>query len=130
MWRVESRGWRVGVEMRPFEKLEVWQQSMRLVKAIYDLTKAFPKDEIYGLTSQMRRAAVSIPSNIAEGSARAGRKEYAYFINIAKGSLAELDTQLKIAVMLGYSSEKEEINENIDHLGRLLTGLFNKWNKE
>ncbi|MCF8345876.1 MAG: four helix bundle protein [Bacteroidales bacterium] len=116
--------------MRPFEKLEVWQQSMRLVKAIYDLTKDFPKDEIYGLTSQMRRAAVSIPSNIAEGSARAGRKEYAYFINIAKGSLAELDTQLKIAVMLGYSSEKEEINENIDHLGRLLTGLFNKWNKE
>lgn len=103
---------------------------MQVVKAVYDVTRGFPKDEIYGLTSQMRRAAVSIPSNIAEGSARDGRKEYAYFLNVAKGSLAELDTQLKIAEMLGYTNKNEEINETMDHLGRLLTGLYKKWNNK
>jgi len=109
------------------EKLEAWQQAMHLVKSIYDITKAFPKDEIYGLTSQMRRAAVSIPSNIAEGAARSGTKEYAHFINIARGSLAELDTQYKIAQMLGYCEPSESIKENMNYLGRLLTGLHKKW---
>lgn len=99
---------------------------MQLVKSVYALSKNFPKDEVYGLTSQMRRAAVSIPSNIAEGSAREGRKEYAYFLNIAKGSLAELDTQLQIAVMLGYATPNEEVNKTIAHVGRLLTGLYKK----
>ncbi len=116
--------------MRPYENLDAWKKSMQVVKAVYDVTRGFPKDEIYGLTSQMRRAAVSIPSNIAEGSARDGRKEYAYFLNVAKGSLAELDTQLKIAEMLGYTNKNEEINETMDHLGRLLTGLYKKWNNK
>ncbi len=71
--------------MLPHEKLEVWQESMRLVKVVYEQTQSFPKEELYGLTQQMRRAAVSIPSNLAEGAAREGRKEYAHFISIARG---------------------------------------------
>lgn len=83
---------------------------------------------MFGLTQQMRRAAVSIPSNLAECAARNGRKEYAHFICIARGSLAELNTQIKIAQMLGYYTESEEVNKNLNHLGRLLTGLYKKWN--
>jgi len=74
---------------------------MRLVRIVYGITRTFPKEELFGLAAQMRRAAVSIPSNIAEGCARAGRKELAQFLNVAKGSLSELDTQLLIAVDLG-----------------------------
>lgn len=103
---------------------------MQLVKSVYAFSKNFSKDEVYGLTSQMRRAAVSIPSNIAEGSAREGRKEYAYFLNIAKGSLAELDTQLQIAVMLGYVTPNAQVNTTIDHAGCLLTGLYKTWNQD
>lgn len=109
------------------EKLDAWKEAMCLVKAIYELTQSFPREELYGLTQQMRRAAVSIPSNIAEGSARKGNKEYAHFISIARGSLAELETQYKIAQMLMYCEQSEKIDENINHLGRLLTGLHKKW---
>ena len=83
---------------------------------------------MFGLTQQMRRAAVSIPSNLAEGAARNGSKEYAHFISIARGSLAELNTQIQIAQMLGYYTETEETNKNLNRLGRLLTGLYKKWN--
>ena len=114
---------------RPHEKLEAWQQAMRLVKAIYGQTQSFPKEEMYGLTQQMRRAAVSIPSNIAEGAARHGAREYAHFISIARGSLSEIETQLQIAQMLGYCNESESLNENLDQLGRLLTGLYKKWSQ-
>ena len=100
---------------------------MQLVKHIYDLTRSFPKEELFGLTQQMRRAAVSIPSNLAEGAARNGAKEYLHFIGIARGSLAELDTQIQIARLLGYCQNSEAITENLDRLGRLLTGLHKKW---
>jgi len=113
--------------MLSHEKLEAWQQAMSLVKSMYELTKTFPKEEVYGLSQQMRRAAVSIPSNIAEGAARSGTKEYAHFISIARGSLSELDTQYKIAKMLEYCDSSESIKENINQLGRLLTGLHKKW---
>ena len=116
-------------EPRPHEKLEAWQQAMRLVKAIYGQTQSFPKEEVFGLTQQMRRAAVSIPSNLAEGAARQGAREYAHFISIARGSLSEIETQLQIAQMLGYCNESETINEILDQLGRLLTGLHKKWSQ-
>jgi four helix bundle protein len=85
-----------------FRDLRVWQAGMDLVVAIYRLTRAFPSEEQYGLSSQMRRAAVSIPSNIAEGHARDGTGEYLHHVSVAQGSLAELQTQLEIAGRLGY----------------------------
>lgn len=81
----------------PFEKLLVWKKAVDLVDVVYNLTRGFPKDELFGLTSQMRRAAVSIPANIAEGSQRSSQKEFAHFIQIAKGSLAELRTETYIS---------------------------------
>jgi len=128
---VGSGKWEVGSgrkEMgKPHERLEAWKVSMQLVKSVYDLTSSFPKEERYGLSQQMRRAAVSIPSNIAEGSGRNHPREYLQFVGIARGSLAELDTQLQLAVMLGYSPSDHVIFEIIDRVGRLLTGLHKKW---
>ncbi|UZJ41936.1 four helix bundle protein [Prosthecochloris sp. SCSIO W1101] len=114
--------------MLPHKKLKVWQESMHLVKTVYQLTQRFPQEELYGLTHQMRRAAVSIPSNLAEGAARESKKEYAYFISIARGSLSELDTQVKIAQMLGYVEDITDLDEQINQVGRLLTGIYKKWN--
>ena len=114
--------------MLSHKKLKVWQESMHLVKTVYQLTKRFPQEELYGLTHQMRRAAVSIPSNLAEGAARESKKEYAYFINIARGSLSELDTQVKIAQMLDYVEDITDLDEQINQVGRLLTGIYRKWN--
>ncbi|MEJ7746020.1 MAG: four helix bundle protein [Luteimonas sp.] len=88
---------------RPHERLDVWQDAMSLVEAIYRLTSAFPDSERFGLVSQMRRAAVSVPSNIAEGAARRSTLEYLRFLSIARGSLAELDTQISIASRLGFT---------------------------
>ena len=85
-----------------YRALVVWQKSIVLVKMVYQLTDSFPKDERFGLTSQMRRAAVSIPSNIAEGQARRTTGDYVRFVSNAEGSLAELDTQLTISIELGY----------------------------
>src|SRR4051794_34015351 len=85
-----------------FEDLFVWQKSMSLVTNVYSLTRTFPSDERFGLTSQMRRAAVSIPSNLAEGHARHTTKEYVLFVSNAEGSAAELQTQVCIAIELGY----------------------------
>ena len=106
-------------------KLEAWKASRERVKKVYLLTQVFPKEEMFGLTAQMRRAAVSIPSNIAEGAARTGEREFAQFLNIARGSLSELDTQLLIATDLGYSYIKnnDPVFELIDLVSRLLTGL-------
>ena len=88
-----------------YTKLGVWKDAISLVTNIYKLTENFPKSEIYGLASQIRRAAVSIPSNIAEGSARKSNKEYSQFLSISLGSIAELDTQLIIAKNLAYLEE-------------------------
>lgn len=121
--------WAVGGD-RPHERLDAWQQGTLLVKAIYGLSAGFPAEERFGLTQQMRRAAVSIPSNLAEGSARNGAREYAHFISVARGSLAELTTQIQIARMLGYLDDTTEILTLTDHVGRLLTGLHRKWSAQ
>lgn len=111
---------------KPHEQLETWKFSMQLVKAIYEMTAMFPVEERYGLAQQMRRAAVSIPSNIAEGAGRNGINEYLYFIGIARGSLAELETQLQLAVMLNFASLDHVAFELADRAGKLLTGLHKK----
>ena len=117
------------MKTRSFKDLIVRQKAYRLVLEVYKITKTFPRHETYGLTQQMRRAAVSIPSNLAEGAARAGKKEYAHFISIARGSLSELDTQMKIAEMLGYTEDMTELYEKMSQVGRLLTGMHRKWNE-
>ena len=109
------------------EQLEAWKVSMQLVKAVYQVTANFPGEERFGLSQQMRRAAVSIPSNIAEDAARNGTKEYAHFIAIARGSLSELDTQLQIAKMLGFVGDGDNTFTLCNHAGKLLTGLHRKW---
>ena len=114
-----------------YKDLLVWKQAMNLALEIYEVVKLFPKSEIYGLTSQMRRAAVSIPSNIAEGQARGSEKEFKLFLNIAKGSLAELETQVFLAERLEYISkgQKEKIINPIQTTGKLLNGLIRSLNK-
>lgn len=101
----------------------VWQGAMDLVEEIYEITALFPKEELYALTNQMRRAAVSVPSNIAEGAARTGSKEFLYFLSIARGSLSELETQLQIAERLGYM-KKGSLSDNIETIFGLLGGLM------
>jgi four helix bundle protein len=109
--------------VRPHYNLQAWKVAMALVKDVYILTREFPKEEIYGLTSQMRRAAVSIPSNLAEGAARNGTKEFVQFLGVAKGSLSELETQLLISAELGYLGHKEAIFEKLEEVSRLISGL-------
>ena len=108
-----------------YRDLIVWQKAMELVKEVYILTKKLPKDELYKLSAQMRGAAVSIPSNIAEGYARYGKKEYAHFLSIAKGSKAELETQLLVCVCVGYLSETDiEAAMNIsEEVGKMFSTL-------
>ncbi len=102
---------------------------MSFVERIYALTAVFPKAEIYGLTSQMRRAAISIPSNIAEGAARGTTKELLHFLRIADGSLSELDTQIELAKRLGYVSNTDELNELMSQLARSLAALKSSLNR-
>jgi four helix bundle protein len=111
-------------EGRGHYTLDAWKVSRELVKNIYQLTQTFPKEEMFGLTAQLRRSAISIPSNIAEGAARAGGREFAQFLNIARGSLSELETQLLIASDLGYIMSDDPIFEIIDRVSRLVTGLY------
>lgn len=100
---------------------------MELVEEIYRITAVFPAHEQYGLVSQMRRAAVSIPSNIAEGAGRNGHREFARFLSIARGSLSELDTQHQIAIRLGYAKPGNEQAELLlVRVGKLLSGLHKK----
>jgi len=113
---------------KTYRELRVWQKSIDLVDLIYDITEIFPKNETYGLTNQLRRAAVSIPSNIAEGSSRSGAKEFSHFINIAKGSLAEVETQIYISMRRGYLSKDEyyKLEKLLDDVDKMLFGLRNK----
>ena len=109
-------------EIKTHKDLKVWQESMHLAKAIYKLTGDFPKDEAYGLSSQMRRAGVSVPSNIAEGAARSSDREFAQFLYIALGSLSELETQWLLAKELEMTSASPE--SSIDSIRKMLLGLI------
>ena len=109
--------------VRPHYKLEAWKLAMTLVKNVYQATRTFPQEEIYGLTAQMRRAAVSITSNLAEGAARTGRREFAQFLSVSKGSLSELETQLLISADLGYLDAGHAIFQQVEDVSRLLAGL-------
>ena len=115
------------MELSPFRKLIVWQKAMDLVRVVYQKSKDFPADERYVLTDQLRRAVVSIPSNIAEGSGRASNKDYAHFLSIARGSLYEVMTQLEIAQSLGYIDEYDSCEELAQEVGRMLTTLMKKY---
>jgi four helix bundle protein len=109
-----------------YRDLLVWQKAMLLVSAVYKLARTFPDSERFGLTSQMQRAAVSIPSNIAEGQGRLATKEFRRFLGIAQGSLRELETQLLISIDLGYasSSQANACLELADEIGRMLSALI------
>lgn len=114
--------------MRPHENLEVWKRSIDLVIEIYEITKSFPAEEKFGLISQIRRAAVSIPANIAEGAARQSDKEFANFLSIAQGSASELETELLISQKLHYISAENytKIYEELNTISRMIIGLSQK----
>ena len=118
---------------KPHRQLKVWQESTVLAQSVYQVTGRFPVDERYGLVSQMRRAAISIPSNIAEGAARYTIKDYLHFLVIARGSHSELDTQFELSWRLGYVGEDGTVHLQLNRTGRLLTALIsslrNKLNK-
>src|SRR6267154_1891441 len=109
---------------RNYRDLIVWQKAMDLVENVYRASRVFPKDELYGLTSQIRRAAVSVPSNIAEGQGRGGDPEMVRFLRIAHGSLREVETQILIAQRLGYLDleQAQSLIEQAAEVGRLLNG--------
>ncbi len=113
--------------IRSYQDLIVWQKAMDLVEATYTATRPFPREELYGLTSQLRRAAVSIPSNIAEGHGRQSTREYVQHLSIARGSLNELETQVLLARRLDYLNESQltHIMSVAAEVGRLLSGLTN-----
>lgn len=110
---------------RSYQDLEVWQKAMALAKEVYQATANFPSEERFGLVNQMRRAAVSIPSNLAEGHSRSSTNEFRRFIFIAKGSAAELETQIILSTDLEYLEEqaKDSLLDQLSRIGRMLRGL-------
>jgi four helix bundle protein len=113
--------------MANFKELLVWQKSIELVTEIYRTTDAFPKDETFGLRSQIRRASVSIPSNIAEGNSRRSKPDYLQFLKISRGSCAEVETQLIISRNLNFLHEANylKLNQDITEISKMLNGLIN-----
>ena len=111
-----------------FKELIVWQKSMDLTIAIYRLVKKLPKEELYSLSDQMRRAAVSIPSNITEGQERNTTKDFIWFLSVAKGSRAELETQLEICLKIGYLTDADiaESVQLLKEIGKMLNALIKK----
>ena len=116
------------VPVQHYKELIVWQKAMDLVCLIYEVTKAFPKDELYGLTNQLRRAIVSVPSNIAEGQARKSTPEFKNFLSYARGSMAEVETQLLVALRLNYLRESQlrEIMAIHDEVSKMIPALMSK----
>jgi four helix bundle protein len=117
--------------MRRYSDLLAWRKAMDLVESVYTLSKGFPLEEQFGLTGQIRRAAVSIPSNVAEGHCRNGRREFVHHLSIALGSLGELETQILIASRLGYLDAEAlaEFRNAASEIGRLLVGLMHSLEK-
>ena len=115
-------------KIKTYRDLDIWKMSIDLVKDIYRLTEKFPKQEMYGLVSQMRRAAVSIPSNVAEGFRRHRNREYIQFLYMSLGSCAELETQVTIAETLKYLQKDTEaiLLERLDHICRMISNLLKK----
>jgi len=113
--------------MRPHENLDDWKRAVDFTVKIYKCTEDFPKDERFGLTSQIRRASVSISANIAEGAARKSSKEFLNFLSIAQGSTSEISTELLIAFRLGFITEAVylAVSNELDEIGRMITGLCN-----
>ena len=113
------------MKVKSYQDLETWKQAMALVVEVYRVTKLFPKEELFGLTSQVRRAAVSIPSNIAEGQGRDSTKEFLHHLSIAYGSLCEAETQILIAKKLDYLGQQdyESLLDLAGRVGRLINGL-------
>ena len=109
---------------RPHQRLDVWRDAMELVALVYRLTSVFPAEERYGLSAQMRRAAVSVPSNIAEGVARRSNAELIHFLSIARGSLAELDTQILLADRLGFAGHDPGLMQLLDRTFARLNALI------
>lgn len=109
--------------IKSYRELEVWQKSMDFVEDVYKALKAFPAEEKYGLCDQIRRAAVSIPSNIAEGFGRDTNAEFARFLSIARGSLFEIATQLELANRLGYLPPKSGLYQQVESIGKMLNAL-------
>lgn len=110
---------------KSYRDLEVWRKATGLAKAVYIATSSYPKEEKFGLVSQMRRAAISIPSNLAEGHARSGSAEFKHFISVAMGSVAELETQVILSMDFVYLSENTEgfLLNQLDEVGKMLRGL-------
>jgi len=116
------------VKVKDYKELRVWQKGIEIVDRAYSLTNRFPRSEIYGLAGQMQRAAVSIPSNIAEGFVRQHPREYRQFLHVSLGSCAELETQVIIANRRNYVNENElrQLTEELNHESRMLVSLINK----
>jgi four helix bundle protein len=116
----------MSMTVKRYTDLVAWQKTMDLVEAVYRTTSAFPKEELYGLSSQLRTAAISIPSNIAEGHCRNGRREFVHHLSIALGSLGELETQVMISERLGYLAalESSKILASAAEAGRIIVGLM------
>ena len=112
--------------VKDYRELIVWQKAVDLVEAVYRVTRSFPREEVYGLTSQIRRAVVSVPSNIAEGQARNSTADFLHFLSIARRSLKEVETQVIIARRLGYIDEKLEgdLTSLTEEVSRLISGLM------
>jgi len=119
------------VSDRPHKKLLIWNKIMSVIEDVYLMTDKFPKQEMYGLSSQMRRSSISIASNIAEGSARKGKQERIQFYSVSKGSLSELDAQLEISLRLKFADKNtyDKLQCKIDEISRMLQGLINCYKK-
>ena len=127
-WRAKRKQVAETAKPKHYKDLLIWQRGMGLAKLIYRLTANFPSEERYGLTSQLRRAAVSVPSNIAEGQARQGTREFVQFLSHAQGSLAELETQLLLSIELDFA-QKSDVDrplQEIDELQKMIVGLKRK----
>ena len=110
--------------LRPHQRLEVWQDAMALVEAVYRFSRTFPTAERFALTTQMRRATVSVPSNLAEGAARRSTQDYLRFLSIARGSLSELDTQMQIAHRLGFANLSVDLTALVDRVFAKINALI------